>query len=228
MIIDTHCHIDMLDCPEAYLAEKELSQDITLSMTNLPSHFALGIPFFEKLKYSRIALGFHPQLVDGHQSELELFKASVHQTSYIGEVGLDFSNTFIKSKEIQIHCFDNICQCIKGKNKIVSVHSRRAERDVLYTLKKYGIRNVIFHWYSGSLGLIDEIIAEGYYFSINEAMINSIHGKKIIDRIPSDRILTETDAPFNNLSNISAVLNYLGKKASLIETNFFELISKLR
>lgn len=47
MIIDTHCHIDMLESPEFYLIEKENSGDITLGMTNLPSHFALGFPHFK-------------------------------------------------------------------------------------------------------------------------------------------------------------------------------------
>ena len=53
-----------------------------------------------------------------------------------------------------------------------------------------------------NLSLIEEIINAGYYFSINEAMTTSISGKKIISKIPPNRILTETDAPFNKHSNI--------------------------
>ena len=91
----------------------------------------------------------------------------------------------------------------------MSVHSRRAEKEVLAILKKYSIKNVIFHWYSGPLGLIDEIVNEGYYFSINEAMTRSVSGKKIISRIPECRILTETDAPYNRYISIHNVLHFL-------------------
>ena len=190
MIIDTHCHIDMLNSPELYLAEKEKDGDFTIGMTNLPSHFIKGLPHFKKLKKSRLALGFHPQLVREHQSEIDDWKKLMSMTSYIGEVGLDFSCNYINLKDKQLESFDYICQCLNKENKIVSVHSRRAERDVLTILKKYNVKNVIFHWYSGPLGLIDEIVEEGYYFSINEAMTLSEKGKRIINKIPLNRLLT--------------------------------------
>ncbi|MCD8289831.1 MAG: TatD family hydrolase [Prevotella sp.] len=227
MIIDTHCHIDMLPSPESYLLEKEQSEDITIGMTNLPSHFAMGIPYFNKLKKSRLALGFHPQLAQTHQSELKVFPNFISKTSYIGEVGLDFSKNNVDSKDIQLSSFDFICQCIRGTNKIVSVHSRKAEKEVLDILKKYAIKNVIFHWYSGPLGLMDEIISSGYYFSINESMTLSLTGKKIIGKIPQNRILTETDEPFNKYSNIPNTIANMGLNEKIIHSNFMTLIKSI-
>ena len=61
----------------------------------------------------------------------------------------------------------------------MSVHSRKAEKEVFELLQEYEIKNVIFHWYSGPLNLIDKIIDAGYYFSINEAMTVSISGRKL-------------------------------------------------
>lgn len=228
MIIDTHCHIDMLQSPERYLEEKELTGDYTLGMTNLPSYFSMGVPFFKRMKKSRIALGFHPQLAEEYQHELRRFRELLPATSYIGEIGLDFSKDYISSKDSQIFSFDFICRCIQGTQKIVSVHSRRAEKEVLVILKKYSIKNVIFHWYSGPLGLIDEIISEGYYFSVNEAMTISESGKNIISRIPQNRILTESDAPFNKYANISKALNNMGMTESFVYSNFQSLISCLK
>ena len=227
MIIDTHCHIDMLESPEFYLIEKENSGDITLGMTNLPSHFALGFPHFKKLRKSRLALGFHPQLVHENLSEIDALRKLLPMTSYIGEIGLDFSRDFIKHKDCQLEYFDYICQNIRTQKKIISVHSRKAEREVLSTLKKHNIKNVIFHWYSGPLDLIDEIIGQGYFFSINGAMINSEKGKKIISKLPLERILTESDAPYNSHSNIQNVLNFLSLKEELIYNNFKELITNM-
>jgi TatD DNase family protein len=84
-------------------------------------------------------------------------------------------------------------ETISNTNKIVSLHSRRAEKEVLEVLKRYKIKNAIFHWYSVPLGLIQEIVDSGYYFSINPAMINSPNGRKIIDKVPITSVLTETD-----------------------------------
>lgn len=227
MIIDTHCHIDMLSSPESYLMEKEQCGDITLGMTNLPSHFAMGFPYFNKLKKSRLALGFHPQLAQSHIAELRDFSNFISKTSYIGEVGLDFSKNYVDSRDTQLSSFDFICQCIHGTNKIVSVHSRKAEKEVLDILKKYAIKKVIFHWYSGPLGLIEDIVNEGYYFSINEAMTKSNSGRNIINKIPRNRILTESDSPFNKLSNISNAILNCGLNEILIQSNFTTLINSI-
>lgn len=228
IMIDTHCHIDMLDNPEKYIAENELKGNITIGMTNLPSHFFRGKSYFKKLKNSRLALGFHPQLAYQHQVELNSFKALSEETSYIGEVGLDFSREFAFSKESQIKTFEFVCDSIKDSKKIVSVHSRQSAKIVLEILKRYSIRNVIFHWYSGPLGLIENILDEGYYFSINEAMTLSESGRKIISKIPINRILTESDAPFNPRSNVENALSYLNVSNEVIKDNFTLLVNKLR
>lgn len=228
MIIDTHCHIDMLDSPESYLADREKKGDFSLGMTNLPSHFIKGFPHFNKLRKSRLALGFHPQLVHEYPSEIHAWKRLMPMTSYIGEVGLDFSRDFINHKQYQLEYFDYICQSLTGEKKIVSVHSRKAEKDVLAILKKYNVKNVIFHWYSGPIGLIDEIVEEGYYFSINEAMSRSEKGRKIISRIPLERILTESDAPYNSFSNIRNVLKVLSIPEKIIYENFSGLINCIK
>lgn len=228
MIVDTHCHVDMLDSPESYLLEKEKSGDITLGMTNLPSHFSMGHPYFRRMKMSRLALGYHPQLVHDYPAEIYDLKRLIPMTSYIGEVGLDFSRDFIIHKGLQKEYFDYICQCIQGERKIVSIHSRMAERDVVEILGKYNISTPIFHWYSGPLNLIPQIIDIGGYFSINEAMTLSEKGRKIISKIPLDRLLTESDAPYNQKGNIISALKNLHIDNSIIYSNFQTLLNTIK
>lgn len=228
MIIDTHCHYDMMDSPEDYIKEVEKTGNIVIGMTNLPSHFDMGFEYIREYKKVRLALGFHPQLADEHKDELPLFTKYMGRTSYIGEIGLDFSSDYISTRNAQLFCLKYILEELQGKNKIISVHSRRAEKELFSLLLDYNIRNVIFHWYSGPLSLIPEIISEGYYFSINEAMTLSISGKKIIERIPADRILTESDAPFNRKNNITSALRNLGLEEQLIERNFRRLVEQIR
>ena len=138
-----------------------------------------------------------------------------------------FSSEYISTRDIQISCLKSILEVIQGKNKIISVHSRRAEKELFSLLLDYNIKNVIFHWYSGPLSLISDIISKGYYFSINEAMTLSASGRKIIEKIPEDRILTESDAPFNRKNDIASALRNLGLEENQIERNFFRLMKQI-
>ena len=227
-MIDTHCHFDIMSNPEAYIYAKEVVGDIVIGMTNLPSHFCIGEPHLRSFKHVRLALGLHPLLATDKQNELQIFKNNIEKTSYIGEIGLDFSKSGISTKEIQISVLRKILSDLKGKKKIVSVHSRKAERELLDLLCEYDIKNVIFHWYSGPIGLIPSILSCGYYFSINESMTLSKNGQKIIENIPKSRILTETDAPYNSKTDIVKVLTYLQMTELDIKNNFMELVRKIK
>lgn len=228
MIIDTHCHFDMMPNPEGYISAKEKAGDIVIGMTNLPSHFKIGQSHLIGYKHIRLALGLHPLLAAENRKELTLFKRLVDQTSYIGEIGLDFSREGIATKNEQISVLREVLATIKGKKKIVSVHSRNAEKELLDTLCEFEIKNVIFHWYSGPVDLIPSIIERGFYFSINESMCRSKNGQSIIGKIPREKILTETDAPYNNRTNIRMVLNQLNMSEVDIFYNFNRLLNDIK
>lgn len=228
MIIDMHCHYDMIPNPENYLRQHEIAGDIIIGMTNAPTHFEIGFPHIKGYNNIRLSLGFHPQLAKENQSELLKFSSLLSRTSYIGEIGLDFNKYFINSKSIQLESFDYICACLSDQKKIISIHSRMAEKEVIKILGKYNISTPIFHWYTGPLGLIPQIIELGGYFSVNEAMTLSESGRKIISRIPLDRILTESDAPYNKKSNIISALSNLNIDNTIIYNNFRTLINKLK
>jgi TatD DNase family protein len=241
MIVDTHCHFDLYPNPKEVIDELEKNEIITIGMTNLPSHFKMGYPHTRNLKKVRLSLGLHPLMASSHAKEFPLFMKCLDMTSYIGEVGLDFSKDGIATKNTQLYSFEKILKAVSNKNKILSIHSRLAEKEVLGMLRKHKIENAIFHWYSGGLKLIDEIIDSGYYFSINTAMIKSVNGQKIIKRIPKEFILTETDGPFIEVNNrivkssdITIVIDYLNKvfKSKQMENqiveNYMKLVQKIK
>lgn len=242
-MIDTHCHIDQYQNPHQIISECESQNIITIGVTNLPSHFQIGFPHVEFCKKVRLALGMHPLYAHIHEKEFPLFLNNIDRTSYIGEIGLDFSREGISTKEIQIKTFNKILKSIEGKKKILSIHSRRAEKEVLDLLINYKISNAIFHWYTGSQSLINRIVESGYYFSINPSMIESENGKKNISKIPLNYILTESDGPFIKVNNkqikphnVSLVIDYLSKERNLtkveienvIFNNFKKLISSIK
>ena len=227
MIIDTHCHFDMMPNPKAYISAKEKAGDIVIGMTNLPSHFKMGFPHVKRYKHIRLALGLHPLLASENKNELPLFNCLLDQTSYIGEIGLDFSKEGLSTMEDQIYVLRKLLEKLEGRKKIISVHSRKAEKELFDLLCEYNINNVIFHWYSGPIDLIPSIISKGYYFSINEAMTISKNGRAIIKEIPRNRILTESDAPFNNKADIKEALINMHITENEVKKNFMELLSKI-
>lgn len=228
MIIDTHCHFDMMPHPEVYISEKERAGDIVIGMTNLPSHFRMGQPYIRSFKHVRLALGLHPLLASKNTNELALFNSLLNQTSYVGEIGLDFSKEGIATKNTQIMVLRNLLESLRGKKKIISIHSRKAESVLFDLLCEYNIENVIFHWYSGPVDLIPSIISKGYYFSINESMTKSKNGRAILEQIPRNRILTETDAPYNTKMDIKKTLANIQVAEEEIQNNFMTLLANIR
>ena len=227
-MIDTHCHFDMMLRPEIYIRQRERAGDVVIGMTNLPSHFQMGQSHLKGFKHIRLALGLHPLLAAENKKELPLFNQLIDQTSYIGEIGLDFSKEGLDSKDEQVYVLRQILSVLSGKQKIVSVHSRKAEKEIFNLLCEYDIKNVIFHWYSGPEDLIPSLLRQGYYFSVNEAMCRSKNGRSIIERIPKDKILTETDAPYNERTDIREVLKLLNMTEQDVYNNFKILLTGLK
>ena len=145
-------------------------------------------------------MGFHPELVYEYKSQERLFEELIHETRYIGEVGLDFAKKSKEDIDAQIEMFKKIISWCTGKKKILSVHSRCAVKKVLDLLEDFeGV--VILHWYSGGIAELDRAISRGYYFSVNHQMVQSANGRKIIEHIPVEKVLLESDAPFTKGMN---------------------------
>jgi len=203
---DTHCHLDLYENPLATATSTERSGIFTIAVTNLPSAYYAAEPHMRHFTNLKLAVGLHP-LLGGHHTprEKHLFERAFPKTDYIGEVGLDFSKKGVGTKEAQIASFRFILDLLQRRRKVVTVHSRRAELTVLKLLTEFDVGPVIFHWYSGPLTILDRIVDEGHYFSINTAMVGSKNGQRIINRVPRERLLTETDGPFVTVENRPAV-----------------------
>lgn len=203
-MLDSHCHLDRYPDPLAVAREAERRGTFIIAVTNLPSHFSAGVPHTRSLKKVRLALGLHPLAAADHDNELSRFTELLPQTSFVGEVGLDFSHQGMSTQEQQIRSFRVVAEHVSRTPKIVSLHSRGAEPTVLAILQEYRIRTAIFHWYSGTLSTLRLAAAAGHYFSVNPAMIVSTKGQEIIRRIPRDQLLTETDGPHVLMDKVPA------------------------
>jgi TatD DNase family protein len=201
-MLDVHCHLDRYKDPNKVAAESATRGVFTIAVTNLPSHFRIGLPHARKLAKVRLALGLHPLAAAEHGRELSLFRESINLTSFVGEVGLDFSRDGKDTRAIQLESFRLVAKLVSTGSKVVSLHSRGAESTVLDILTEYKVPIAIFHWYSGPMSVLDEAVSKGHLFSVNPAMVCSEKGKQIIARIPPGQLLTETDGPYTKIGRI--------------------------
>lgn len=202
LLHDTHFHLDLFENTKDMVRKIEAEQIYTIAVTNVPDVFVNTQSLLADSKFIRPALGFHPELAYQFQNQLPTFLAKLPETRYIGEIGLD---NFKKTKDdfaTQKKVFEKIIKaCSDAGNKVLTVHSRRAEKEVISAIGSSFRGKVILHWYSGTLKELERALDFGFYFSVNLSMTNSDNGKKIIERIPQDRLLLETDGPFVSAEN---------------------------
>lgn len=197
-LVDAHCHFDLFPNPRQTLLEAERNRTYSIAVTNTPSVFKQTQRLTEGLKYVRPAIGLHPELALQRAGELPMFERLVPETRYVGEVGLDY-RVVVKAadRSRQRAVFAAILRCCShAGGRILTVHSRRAEADVVSALTEYRPGPFILHWYSGSLRTLADAVAAGGYFSINAAMVHSQRAERLIREIPPERVLSESDGPF--------------------------------
>jgi TatD DNase family protein len=151
-------------------------------------------------------LGYHPELVHKFKDQFELFKELLDETRYIGEIGIDNLRKTSEDFNCQKLIFEKIISaCAEKKDKILSIHSRGAEKEVISIIGNRFPGKVILHWYSGSISELNKAVSFGFYFSINSSMTQSKNGINIIRKIPNDRLLLESDSPFIGVNRESIV-----------------------
>lgn len=193
---DTHFHLDLFNNEMINLAKDiEKNKIYTIAVTNLPP---LYIELNKKLnfRYIRPALGFHPELINEYKKFIPIMWKILPEAKYIGEVGLDFQ-TNTKGKKDQIFFFETLIEkCDQLGGKIITIHSRKSSEEVISIIGENFNGKYILHWFSGNMKSLEKAINNGAYFSINYSMIKSAQGRKIISRVPENKILIETDGPF--------------------------------
>ena len=194
--VDAHCHIDLYKLPQRVIEQAEIEHVYTIAVTNAPSVFAHTAALVAGSKYVHPAIGLHPELVHSHKHELEAFRTCLSQTRYVGEIGLDYSTSDEELRSAQRLVLSTIAGWVNDcGDKVLTVHSRRATRDVISILS--GIKaKIILHWFSGTKKELERAISCGFFFSVNSAMLHSETGRALVLQIPRERVLTETDGPF--------------------------------
>lgn len=198
--VDFHTHLDLYPDLARAITACDRQRVATLAVTTTPKAFERNVELAAGSDFVRVGLGLHPQLVADRHTEIDLFESLLPRTRYVGEIGLDLGPAHYRSFELQQSIFGRILRaCAKQGGKILSLHSVRATKPVLNMLDEYlppDRAGVVLHWFCGSKADVRRAVDRGYYFSVNESMLASTTGLRVVREIPIDRVLTETDGPF--------------------------------
>jgi len=181
--------------------EVERARILTVAVTKSPAAFLRAYPHLRPLQHIRLAVGWHPLERELHtaanQKEIRAaFSDCLARTSYVGEVGLDFSREGRVWREAQLDSFRFVLEELTAAPKFVTLHSRGAEATVLDLLEEYGIGPVVFHWYTGSSEQLARLLVRGHSCSVTPAMLRAPRGRSLVAVILRERAPTETDGPF--------------------------------
>ena len=216
-LIDTHFHLDYYKDHQKIYAGINEKKQYTLCMTNSPGVYMSCKRMYPETKYLKFALGFHPQETSLNDTDFYNFIQLINETN-----GLDFSRKSYISRNKQCIYFEEIAKVCAEKNKLMSVHLRRAEKEAISILKEYRPRKCIIHWFNGNRKQLQQLLDIGCYFSINSNMVINEKNKEKLYLIPKTRVLIESDGPFTKIDGKKYTFNNLIKIYELVARYYNE------
>ncbi len=148
------------------------------------------------------AAAFHPEHLPEKSTE-EVEWTSIKQvllrpnTVAVGETGLDFHHETFKPEE-QLRWFQRHIELAEATGYSLIVHSRGAEAEVLQHLPESLSVPVILHCWGGDETQTDTAVSRGFYIGVDGPLTYKKNNRlrELIQGIPRNRLLVETDSPF--------------------------------
>ncbi len=143
--------------------------------------------------------GFHPWSLKDHDvaEAYDIIKvAESVGVRCVGEVGLDKRFMPVETFNKQYEVFLMYINLAKELDALINIHAPDAWREALAALVDNDVAKAMFHWYSGPLDLIDDIVGRGYAVSINVALSIQPKLTKVVAVTPTSGIVFESDGPY--------------------------------
>ena len=246
-LFDSHSHLNDEKFDEdreeqiKKIRESSVSNFITAGYSVESSKKALEIA--KKYDFIYTTAGVSPN--DIPQTEEELWKQlaeiekivekNKEKICAIGEIGLDYYwNT--DNKELQKKAFIEQIKIANKYNLPIVIHTREAVMDTLQILKENKVTKTgVFHCCPQNRELIKEGLKLGFYISFAGPITfkNSKNAEEMINLVPNDRILIETDSPYlapepvRGTRNTPANVKYIAQKIADVKGLTLEEVEKI-
>ena len=242
MFIDSHCHLDFpdfaghLDAVLGRMRENRVDAALCISVT-LPEFPAL-LSLAERHPQLWATVGVHPDYPESEEPDVPtLVRLADHpRIVAIGETGLDYYR--LKGDlEWQRERFRVHVRAARASRKPLVVHTRAASTDTIRILREEGADAVggVMHCFTEDWETAHAAIELGFCISFSGIVTfkNAQSLRDVAARVPDDRLLIETDAPylapvpFRGKTNEPAFVRYVGEKLAEIRGCSAERIAEL-
>ena len=207
MWVDSHCHLNderfagELDAVLQQAKQAGVSAMATICTDLSEAQGLLDMANAHADLYCSVGVHPHEAQVPENQKNLAQVLAefaACDKVIGLGETGLDYYYEH-SSRKAQREAFTTHIEVATQTSLPLIVHTRDAEDDTIDLLKtaKGNITGVI-HCFSGSQELADKSLDLGFYISISGIVTfkKADALRAIVKRLPLDRVLLETDAPY--------------------------------
>lgn len=202
-LVDTHCHIygeKYKDDIEDVLLESKKELEFIVNIGYDLESSKISVDMANKYDFIYATVGFHPTDISKMTEEslkkiYDMAKNNKKVVS-IGEIGLDYY--WMKDDaEKQKIAFLKQLEIAKELNKPVVIHTRDAMQDTIDILRAEKDITGIIHCYPGSYETAKTVM-DRFYFGINGVVTfkNNKKTQEAVQKIPLDRLVIETDAPY--------------------------------
>ena len=242
-LIDSHAHLDgeKFADDRAAVVERALAAGVVkiITMGDSLESSARSVALTEEFDPVYAAVGIHPEeaqpMTAATDDRLAAWAAQ-EKVVAIGEIGLDYYWEKDEEKRaLQRAIFVRQLDLARQLRLPVCIHDREAHGDMMKILKTEGrgLRGVL-HCYSGSWEMAAELLKGDWYFGIDGPLTykNAAKLPEIVQRLPAERILIETDSPylspmpFRGKRNEPAHVLYIAKKAAELRGESLEAFAR--
>jgi TatD DNase family protein len=203
-LVDCHAHLEELAEPEAAIERaggSGVRSIVGVGSDQESNRRILSLSGRHGEVTVHAALGIHPWRLQGRDLEQDLafVEKNLGGAVAVGEVGLDFwlkeSRKDPSHRKRQEDLFRRLLALGRELSKPVIIHARGAWEECLHLVLEERISKAVFHWYSGPLEILRELLNHGYLISATPAARYSEKHQSALREAPLERILLETDSP---------------------------------
>ncbi|HTM07513.1 MAG TPA: TatD family hydrolase [Verrucomicrobiae bacterium] len=197
MFIDAHAHLDKYgDQLEAALKEIEERRIFTWAVSMDIASYRRSLEIAAQSEWVLPTFGIHPTRAPEYAADLKSLGSWIERSPALGEIGLDYH--WVKNPgdfSAQKKVFEYFLAAAREQSKVVNLHTKGAEKDILDLLEHYQVRRAVVHWYSGPLDILRALVEFGAHFTFGVELLSSDKIRELARAVPLRQILTETDNP---------------------------------
>jgi TatD DNase family protein len=241
MLIDTHCHLHLLDnYPDELdkILEKNKAHGVThllnvaVKLEDTPTQYKIA-----ELDNTYISIGIHPNESPGKTYDSDdIEKAAYHPKCIaLGETGLDYYRQDSEDDLTwqQMRFVQHIDLCKKLKKPMI-IHSRHAKKDTINIMREHNARDVggVMHCFTEDWEMAKQAMDLGFYISFSGIVTfkNAKQIQEVAIKMPLDRMFLETDCPYltpepyRGKPNCPAYTKYVAEGVAKLRNESFEKI----